>query len=107
MASYQIISSAGADMGIYEGATAREAVEAMCADVGHRGTDADFAELTVREMTAAAFVKLGAAALDLLAPGGTAVAGVEIEQDWDAETTTVSFSDGSRLRFSGPDVEAL
>lgn len=50
MASYQIISSAGADMGVYDGETAREAVEAMWSDAGVEGSDALFAELTVREM---------------------------------------------------------
>jgi hypothetical protein len=50
MASFQIISSAGVDMGIFDGASAREAAESMWSDAGVEGSDALFAELIVREM---------------------------------------------------------
>lgn len=35
MSKFQITSSAAADMGVYEGATADDAVEACCRDAGY------------------------------------------------------------------------
>lgn len=39
MSSYRIISDAGVDMGIYEGATAEEALDAMVRDAGYAGQE--------------------------------------------------------------------
>lgn len=37
--------------------------------------------------------------------GDPIIDGIEVEQDWNNETTVVKFDDGSSLRFSGPDCE--
>jgi hypothetical protein len=39
MTTYQIISSAGVDMGTFEGATEAEALDAMARDAGYRDQD--------------------------------------------------------------------
>jgi hypothetical protein len=45
MSYFQIISSAGVDMGIYEGASPNDALDAMARDAGYRDA-ADAAEVT-------------------------------------------------------------
>jgi len=45
MATYQIISSAGVDMGTYDGATPRAAIEAMWSDAGWEPTADDIRQL--------------------------------------------------------------
>ncbi len=44
------------------------------------------------------------AILDALAPGGNAVAGVTVEQDWNAGITAFRFEDGSAVVIDGRDV---
>ncbi len=63
MTTYQITTSAGVDLGAYQGATADEAIEAMHRDAGYASSelvaealgatiDSLRAELTVREVAA-------------------------------------------------------
>jgi hypothetical protein len=45
--------------------------------------------------------------LEKLAPMGRAVAGVGVEQDWNAGTTTCRFEDGTAVVVDGRDVRVI
>lgn len=72
MAHYQIISSAGMDMGTWEAESARAAIEAMHVEAGVETTDALVAELTVREVAdVSALVRAATAVLGERSVGST------------------------------------
>ncbi|WP_248793081.1 hypothetical protein [Escherichia coli] len=75
MSKYYIESQAGVIMGIYEGASAEDAVAALNADAG--GSDSVAADWIVIEV-------------------------VDVDQDWEHEATLYTLSNGGVLVESGP-----
>lgn len=75
MAQFYIESKAGVIMGIYEGASADDAVAALSSDAG--GSDSVAADWIVIEV-------------------------VDVDQDWEHEATLYTLSNGGVLVESGP-----
>jgi len=74
MSKFYIESRDGVIMGIYEGASAEDAVAALNADIGGDSTVADWITIEV----------------------------VDIDQDWDHEATIYTLKNGGVLVESGP-----
>ena len=106
-------------MGSYEGATRDEAILAYVRDAGYASVEdaaealgqtreAFLADIDVAAgdiTTASECVGMSSSAiLDALAPGGRAVTGVTVEQDWDRGTTAIFFEDGSSVVIDGRDI---
>lgn len=74
MSKYYIESQAGVIMGIYEGASAEDAVAALNADAGSDSVAADWIVIEV----------------------------VDVDQDWEHEATIYTLSNGGAMIESGP-----
>jgi hypothetical protein len=118
MTSYTITAN-GTEMGSYEGATREDAVLAYVRDAGYASVEdaAEALSMTPEAFLADIDVAAGdittasecvgmssSAILDALAPGGRAVTGVTVEQDWDRGTTAIFFEDGSSVVIDGRDI---
>ena len=93
--SFRIVNAnTGVDFGVYPAADEASALDALALDAGYRS----HAWVCFAATEENSYISKVAYCAEIA---------TDVDQDWDEESTTYTFLDGSKLRFSGPEVAAL